>query len=857
MTNLLKSLLSLSFSGTLLILVFFLFKPLWKNKLSKQWQYYIWLVVIARLLFPFTFGINFVGTIFRHLETNVIQVEQAILETDNILIEAEQAPINESSSIIEKKLPTAISQPLVQYKLSLSMCIFFIWLVIALILFVRKITIYQDFARYIKAGQELVDNIDVLNCFGVLLTETKIKKNIELTTNPLISSPLFMGIFRLCIVLPNIALVDTYFCYTIQHELTHYKRRDIFYKWLVQLVICIHWFNPFVYLMEREINRVCELSCDEVVIHHMNSEEKAAYGDTLINAIEGGNYKDSIASVTLNENKSLLKERLDSIMKYKKKSKLCILISTILTLTLCFGSAVTGAYTATDEIFNNISLKDNKEDNPDSIETIIIKNEAWYLISNETQLRAIGTGKYGLDKKYLQNADIQMSTTEWIPIGTKDNPFTGIYDGNGFEIEGLTMKDPNATVIGLFGFADNAILHNITMRDYDLLSAGSNVSQKGIAPILVYGNDTTKSYDNAVYMNEEIGTLGQVNPQEQLGKTSIEVDIARLSQSEQIVYGPFYLKAETKWGVDLNWEGNGMISVSCKKNTSYSGEQMVQQVKPLITRDFTVAEDGEYLFTISNQFAVSEKYQLEPYVSNLKGTIYIQDQININNVENLGVSNQKMTKELFNLEYGFSYAGKWTNSKEFSLDNSANINMSIDMNADKGTLYFYIKSLEDNSNQYLRTGNTNIKDTSIFLEAGKYRAIIEGDNLHSVSCKIKGSISENNNSNKIISKEPIQSINIDTISPNNLICIGKINLDKNSTYQCDITAESGGEFFVGLLTYSQVTSAKDIIFDQSYGVDGHIINAYFSADKPTTYYVYIINSGNSDIKNITGYLYLK
>lgn len=300
-----------------------------------------------------------------------------------------------------------------------------------------------------------------------------------------------------------------------------------------------------------------------------------------------------------------------------------------------------------------------------------------------------------------------------------------------------------------------------------------------------------------------------------------------------------------------------MISVSCKKNTSYSGEQMVQQVKPLITRDFTVAEDGEYLFTISNQFAVSEKYQLEPYVSNLKGTIYIQDQININNVENLGVSNQKMTKELFNLEYGFSYAGKWTNSKEFSLDNSANINMSIDMNADKGTLYFYIKSLEDNSNQYLHTGNTNIKDTSIFLEAGKYRAIIEGDNLHSVSCKIKGSISENNNSNKIISKEPIQSINIDTISPNNLICIGKINLDKNSTYQCDITAESGGEFFVGLLTSSQVTSAKDIIFDQSYGVDGHIINTYFSADKPTTYYVYIVNSGNSDIKNITGSLYLK
>lgn len=101
----------------------------------------------------------------------------------------------------------------------------------------------------------------------------------------------------------------------------------------------------------------------------------------------------------------------------------------------------------------------------------------------------------------MQQADIQLSSDEWTPIGTWENPFTGTFTGNGFEIKGLTMTDPNAKIIGLFGVAKNAHIYNVTLRDYDIASAGKNVSGKSVGAVLAIGQGS-RSYDNFVYPKE-------------------------------------------------------------------------------------------------------------------------------------------------------------------------------------------------------------------------------------------------------------------------------------------------------------------------------------------------------------------
>lgn len=148
-------------------------------------------------------------------------------------------------------------------------------------------------------------------------------------------------------MLPSADISEKDFHYTVLHELTHYRRRDMYYKWLVQITVCLHWFNPLIYVISRQINRACEFSCDEAIIAKLDSGSAKEYGKALLDAMaNAGNYKESLASVTLNENKETLKERLGAIMNYHKKSKKSTTITTALTVTLLCLSTYTGAYAA-------------------------------------------------------------------------------------------------------------------------------------------------------------------------------------------------------------------------------------------------------------------------------------------------------------------------------------------------------------------------------------------------------------------------------------------------------------------------------------------------------------------------------
>lgn len=359
MSALLKTILSLSCSGALLIIILFLFRPLFHKSFSKQWQYYIWLIVIARLLLPFTFEINLMETLFLRIDKYVVQnqaIQNQALKTEPILhfsvetasatpkehgknTKNDEALLNDSSKSEKNEL--AVGLKIILRPPILLSC----WLMIAIILFVRKITIYSCFVKYIKAGCIEVADIDLLEQYGKLIEQYNVKTTVELYTNKLISSPLLIGLFRPCIVLPTAKLTSSEFHYTIIHELTHYKRCDMFYKWLLQVTVCVHWFNPLVYLMSREVERACELSCDEAVIKNLELPERLLYGDTLLNAIgRSGLYKNSIASVTLSESGKQLEERLNSIKQFHKKSKLVIFLTIVFTVAISLGTIAVGAY---------------------------------------------------------------------------------------------------------------------------------------------------------------------------------------------------------------------------------------------------------------------------------------------------------------------------------------------------------------------------------------------------------------------------------------------------------------------------------------------------------------------------------
>ncbi len=349
MNTILKIFLSMSFSGALLILVLLFGKRFLKDKISRQWQYYIWLVVILRLLLPFGPETNLLGVTCQALEGVMNQASfprQQFLPDVPEAVSVPGADLvrdGESSNRLEENL-TAV-HPLRETGELLTSYIWLIWLVVSLVLLVRKVTIYQSFVRYIRDGLTPVSDMEMLDRLSVIAEGEGVKSPVELGVNPLISSPMLIGFFRPCIVLPASEYREEDFRYIVLHELTHYKRRDMFYKWLVQVTVCLHWFNPLVHLMSREITKACEFSCDEAVLAKTGDGSARDYGKTLLDAMAAvGKHMETPGAVTLSENKQLLKERLGAIMVYQKRSRTVRMAAAALTLGVVFGAAFLGIY---------------------------------------------------------------------------------------------------------------------------------------------------------------------------------------------------------------------------------------------------------------------------------------------------------------------------------------------------------------------------------------------------------------------------------------------------------------------------------------------------------------------------------
>lgn len=440
MNNVLKVFLSMSLSGSLLILILFSCKQIFKDKISRQWQYYIWLIVIMRLLLPFTPETNLMGTIFQTFDNTTYHTEKYPPEQQNqdILNDDKNTPTINNERSNQKyinKMELFTSNQAVQDIITLLVNnIWIIWLVIALILFIRKITIYQSFVRYIKAGQAPVSDTELLDRLAILGSQIKIKRAIELCINPLISSPLLIGFFRPCIVLPRVDIAEKDFQYIVLHELTHYRRFDMLYKWLVQITVCLHWFNPLVYLMGKEINKACEFACDEAIVKKLDSSNVQDYGKTLLNSIATvGKYKESLASVTLSESKKLLKERLGAIMNFRKKSNLVVFFTIVITVLFTVGATAIGAYTVPQipvDNNKNKNINSNPTNNNSNLDTQKNNNK----VTDNTQ--NIDTSSSGKLPDNIQNLDMSFDIynggLEILP--SSSNEIKASYDGEYYDV---------------------------------------------------------------------------------------------------------------------------------------------------------------------------------------------------------------------------------------------------------------------------------------------------------------------------------------------------------------------------------------------------------------------------------------
>ena len=161
-------------------------------------------------------------------------------------------------------------------------------------------------------------------------TAVRYKDNIFQSEN--VSFPFVLGIIKPRIYLP-FKMNGQYLEYVVAHEQAHICRKDHWWKPLGFLLLMIHWFNPLMWLAYVLLCRDIELACDEKVIKELGNEQRGDYTQALVACSVN---RRMIAACPLTFGEVGVKERVKSVMNYKKPALWVIIIAVI----VCVGVAV-------------------------------------------------------------------------------------------------------------------------------------------------------------------------------------------------------------------------------------------------------------------------------------------------------------------------------------------------------------------------------------------------------------------------------------------------------------------------------------------------------------------------------------
>ena len=333
LSELVRTVVMMSLSGGLLIVLLLLMKPAVRHRLPKSAQFCFWLVVLGVLLIPFSRIVSFPNTVTPIqgvVERNVISTAEAreqrflgdtldLTARDVLHAGTSEAPPAEEPGV----LTSAVTVFMVLH------------LPIAGLVLLYSLLGYAHFIKKLRRNS----CIPHPSCYDMLAILAGGKRTPALLISEYAATPMLIGVFHPTIILPKKAYSNEQLQSILLHELAHMRRFDVLIKWLMLLACALHWFNPLIWVARREIDRVCELSCDEAVISGLDTYGKQHYGNTLISVSSNKKSPMPVLSTTMCAEKRALKERLSAIMKSKKHTKLTVLISAIvflaITLTAC------------------------------------------------------------------------------------------------------------------------------------------------------------------------------------------------------------------------------------------------------------------------------------------------------------------------------------------------------------------------------------------------------------------------------------------------------------------------------------------------------------------------------------------
>jgi len=329
MAEFLKTLLWLSAAGSILGLLIYTAKCVCGGRVSETFGYYLWLLVLLRLTVPVSspFDLSLPQTPAANTVPTAAEMQTEQSET------YAAADARTSGGVPEASVVQAAGTE----KISAWDAAFRVWAAGA---GVSASWFVLSYAKYYKrlmssAADASAEERGALEKLAYGRRPALIKSRIA-------GTPLLLGVFRPIIILPEREYSTDELENILRHELIHLRRGDVIYKWALSLAASLHWFNPLMILLRRQVSLDCELACDEAVIRGMSENGRLAYGNTLISMSAARPLPAGVTATTMCEEKRQLKGRLMHIKNYSVRKGGAAVLAAVLAMALVGCAAVSG-----------------------------------------------------------------------------------------------------------------------------------------------------------------------------------------------------------------------------------------------------------------------------------------------------------------------------------------------------------------------------------------------------------------------------------------------------------------------------------------------------------------------------------
>lgn len=222
------------------------------------------------------------------------------------------------------------------FQVSIMAILAVISILVALVLAIRFFREYFHFLR-MAAGPEEISVFQKHQLARVLKTlpvREAYGHSIRVSYSSRAAVPMGIGLRRRIVLLPRLDYTDEELYYILLHEFTHFANGDLYVKMGVSLLCIFFWWNPFVYLLRRNLDEVLEIKCDLCATAGLDHGEKADYLSVIISSLERApevispmSHLPNARLIDLHKKELLKKRFLLTASSGKSNGTLCILLA--------------------------------------------------------------------------------------------------------------------------------------------------------------------------------------------------------------------------------------------------------------------------------------------------------------------------------------------------------------------------------------------------------------------------------------------------------------------------------------------------------------------------------------------------